>query len=61
MAEPSPKQLALQAVEQLPDDATLEDAMERLYFLEKIERGRTDVREGRTVAHDEVEQRFGLR
>ena len=61
MAEPSPKQLALQAVEQLPDDATLEDAMERLYFLEKIERGRADVREGRTVSHDEVQQRFGLR
>lgn len=61
MADPSPKQQALQAVEQLPDDATLEDAMERLYFLEKIERGRADVREGRTVSHDEVQQRFGLK
>lgn len=60
MADPSPKQLALQAVEQLPDDATLEDAMERLYFLEKIERGRADVRDGRTVSHDEVQRRFGL-
>ena len=60
MAEPSPKQLALHAVEQLPDDATLEDAMERLYLLEKIERGRADVREGRTVSHAEVKQRFGI-
>ena len=61
MADPSPKQLALQAVEQLPDDATLEDAMERLYLLEEIERGRADVREGRTVSHAEVKQRFGIR
>lgn len=61
MPEPSPKQLALQAVEQLPEDATLEDAMERLYFLEKIERGRADVAAGHVVAHEEVERRFGLR
>ena len=61
MAEPSPKQLALQAVEQLPEDATLEDAMERLYLLEKIERGRADVAAGRVVAHEEVERRFGIR
>ena len=36
MTETSPKELALQAVEQLPDDATLEDAMERLYLLERL-------------------------
>lgn len=61
MTDPSPKQQALQAVEQLPEDVTLEDAMERLYFLEKIARGREHVREGRTVPHDEVQQRFGLK
>lgn len=47
MAESSPKQLALHAVEQLPEDASLDDAMERLYFLAKIERGRDDARAGR--------------
>jgi hypothetical protein len=35
----SAKQMALEAVQRLPDDATLEDAMERLYFLHKVERG----------------------
>ena len=59
MADATAKQLALRAVEQLPDDATLEDAMERLYLLEKIERGRLDVREGRVVPHEEVVARFG--
>jgi predicted transcriptional regulator len=61
MTAPSPKQLALQAVEQLPDDATLEDAMERLYVLESIERGRADVAAGRVVPHDEVRRRLGVR
>ena len=61
MTETSQKELALQAVEQLPDDATLEDAMEQLYLLEKIERGREDIRLGRTVSHQDVQRRFGLR
>jgi predicted transcriptional regulator len=56
----TPKQLALRAVEALPEDATFEDAMERLYFLEKIARGRADARAGRTVPHEEVVARFGL-
>ena len=53
------KQLALEAVERLPDDATLEDVMERLYFLAKIVRGRADVAAGGTVPHEEVRKRFG--
>ena len=60
MTELSAKQLALNAVQQLPEDATLEDAMERLFFLEKIERGLADVRAGRMVSHEEVRRRFGL-
>jgi hypothetical protein len=60
MANATQKQLALDAVERLPDDATFEDAMERLYLLEKIERGRVDVRAGRTVSHEDVRRRFGI-
>lgn len=60
MADLSAKQLALRAVEQLPEDATLEDAMERLFFLEKIARGRADARAGRVTPHEEVRARFGL-
>jgi predicted transcriptional regulator len=57
---PSPKQLALHAVEQLPDDASLEDAMERLYVLASIEQGRADIAAGRTIPHEEVRRRLGL-
>ncbi|MGH9420876.1 MAG: hypothetical protein ACRD3J_12945 [Thermoanaerobaculia bacterium] len=60
MTAPSPKQLALQAVEQLPDDASLEDAMERLYVLESVERGRADIAAGRVVSHEEVRRHLGL-
>ena len=61
MAEPSPKQLALRAIEALPADASIEDAMERLYVIAKVERGLADVEAGRLVPHDEVRGRFGLR
>jgi predicted transcriptional regulator len=62
MSASSAKQMIVDAVQRLPDDATIEDAMERLYFLQKIERGMADVAAGRVVAHEEVlrifEERF---
>jgi hypothetical protein len=33
------KEQMLKAIEDLPDDATVEDALERLYLLNKVERG----------------------
>ncbi len=33
------KQKIIQAVETLPADTTIEEAMERLFFLAKVERG----------------------
>ena len=61
MAQTSAKQLALQAIEALPADATLEDAMERLYFLAKVERGLREADAGQFVPHEEVRARYGLR
>ncbi len=60
MAELSAKELMREAVETLPADATVEDAMERLRFLAKIERGLAQADEGRTLSHDEVRARLGL-
>ena len=42
----------------LPDDATFEDAMERLYFLAKVEHGLSQANAGELIPHDEVEARF---
>ena len=58
MGDSSTKERVLEAVRQLPDDATVEDAMERLYFLAKVERGLKDAEEGRTISHEEVRERF---
>ncbi|MGQ0816119.1 MAG: hypothetical protein ACT4O1_16945 [Gemmatimonadota bacterium] len=58
--EASLRQKVIEAIQQLPADATVEDAMERLYFLAKIERGLADADAGRVVTHEEVRKRFSL-
>jgi predicted transcriptional regulator len=52
------KERILESLAALPANATIEDAMERLYFLSKIERGLADGDAGRVVPHDEVAKRF---
>ena len=52
------KDKVLELVEQLPPDATIEDAMERLYLLAKIERGLAEVDAGDTVPHSEAKRRL---
>lgn len=54
----STKEKLLELAEQLPADATIDEAMERLYFLTKVERGLSQLAEGQTVPHDEVKRRF---
>ncbi len=39
MERQSAKDQMIQLIEQLPEDATVEDALEKLYLLYKIERG----------------------
>ncbi len=60
MTHPTAKDLLKEAAETLPADASVEDVMERVLFLAKIEQGKTDLEAGRTVAHDEVRRRLGL-
>lgn len=60
MAPPSTKQRIRDVVEKLPPEATVEDAMERLYVLAKIERGIVQADTNQTVSHDEVKARLGL-
>jgi predicted transcriptional regulator len=58
METPQIKSEMIRAIQDLPDDATVEDAMERLYFLAKIERGLEQAREGETISHEEIKARF---
>jgi predicted transcriptional regulator len=52
------KQRAIDAIKSLPDQATIEDAIERLCFIAKIEEGLRQSEAGQLVPHDEVKQRF---
>ena len=54
MAAETVKQKILQVVERLPDTATLEDAIERLCFLAKVEEGLRQSDTGETVPHAEA-------
>jgi len=45
-------------VQELPDDVTIADVMERLYLLDKIERGIAQADAGRKVSQDEARQRM---
>ena len=59
MAQISIKQRVIEAVEALPADATFEDAIERLFFLAKVERGRAQADAGDTFTHAEAKERLG--
>ena len=52
------KQKVLEAVQQLPPDATVEDAIERLYFLAKVERGIAQADAGETLTHEAARKRL---
>ena len=55
MPSTSYKQRIMRAVSELPDDATLDDAIDRLIFLRKVEVGLEQADAGQTVSLDEVE------
>jgi len=55
------KEKIIQAVEELPPNATIEDAMERLIFLAKVERGLKKADAGETLWHMEVKERMGVK
>jgi predicted transcriptional regulator len=50
----------LDALQDLPGDATYDDAIERLVFLAKIEAGLAELDEGKGVPHEEAKRRLGL-
>jgi len=52
------KEQMLKAIQDLPDDASVDEAVDRLYFLEKIERGIAEADAGRTVSHEEALRRL---
>jgi len=52
------KQRALEAVQRLPEDATVEDAIERLCFIAKVQKGLRELDADQAVPHPEAKRRI---
>lgn len=50
------KQAVIDALQRLPENASLEEIAEELRIMAAIRRGRADVAAGRTKTHEEAEQ-----
>ena len=58
MSSGSAKRKVLEVIENLPADATLEDAIERLVLLAKTERGLAELDAGQAVEHAEAKRKL---
>lgn len=52
------KQEIVKAVQDLPEEATIEEAIQKLYLLSKIQRGLAQADAGQTVSQEEARQRM---
>ncbi len=52
------KAVLTETIDQLPEEFALEDLIERLILLEKIEKSRQQVRQGKTYTTEEARQKL---
>ncbi len=52
------KERVLEAVQHLPDNATVEDAIERLCFIAKVQKGISELDRGLSIPHDDAKRRI---
>ena len=52
------KQVALDSIKDMPQDFELDELIERLIVLDKIENGRKDIRQGNTFSHEEAQSKL---
>lgn len=53
------KQDALNIINQLPDNADMEEIMYRLYVLDKVRKGQEDVAQGRVTDAEDLKREIG--
>ena len=58
VATPTSREQIIEALQDLPTDATFDDAIERLIFLAKIDAGLAELDEGKGIPHDEVKRQL---
>ena len=59
MAE-SAKEIVKQALDKMPDNATVEEVLERILLISQIEKGVAEADAGKTLSSEEVRKRLGL-
>ena len=45
-------------IENLPDDCTVEDIQYHLYVIEKVQNGLQDIKEDKTLSHEEAQEKM---
>jgi hypothetical protein len=58
MPEVSVKARVLRALEEMPSDVTFEEVMERIFILQKVERGRQQIAAGQGIPHAEAKEQM---
>lgn len=52
------KEQAIKAIQELPQNASIEDAMERLYLIYKVDRGIKQADAGQKISQKEAKERM---
>ena len=52
------KEIALETIRQLPEDATWDDIQERINFVAGVRKGLRELDEGKGIAHQKVKEEF---
>jgi len=52
------KDEVIDMVNKMPEDSTVDDIMEALYFRKKIDKGLKQLDEGNYITHEEASERF---
>ena len=55
---PTTRDQVLEVIKNLPHETSVEEAMERLYFLANIEAGLRQAEAGQVLSHEEVKRRL---
>ena len=52
------KEQVVEMVERLPDDSTIDDILDEIYFKSQVDAGLKELDEGKVISHEEVERRL---
>jgi len=54
----TPKELIARVIAELPEDATFEEAIDRIHLLREVERAEAAIRAGETLTHQQAKSRM---